>query len=216
LYVYIPIIPNKLQKGEISFRLTDTLLCIKCQNKREVCKLTSLHYADIVDTEKPHYQTKLPTRKPTCVQDYNGFMGAVDNTDMVISTIEYIRESYKWYKKFVFDLLDVSIWNSYILYKYVSGKELHFVTFHLQLIKQIFEENARTINIYQGKEILTIHYASLKGTFQVYILISFRKKNHTRKCVVYSKHKSRRKSRYQCKVCDVSLCVDSCFRIYNI
>lgn len=59
-------------------------------------------------------ETLLPNKiadqkKPTCVQDYNRFMGGVYNIDMVISTIECIRKSYKWYKKFVFYLLDASI-----------------------------------------------------------------------------------------------------------
>jgi hypothetical protein len=31
----------------------------------------TLHSADIVNTEKLHYRIKLPTKKPTCVQDYN-------------------------------------------------------------------------------------------------------------------------------------------------
>ncbi|XP_043485886.1 piggyBac transposable element-derived protein 4-like [Polistes fuscatus] len=82
---YVPIISNKLQKGEISFRSTETLLCMKWQDKREVWMLTSLHHADIVETRKLHYLTKTPITKPTCIQDYNHNMGAVDKTDMVKS-----------------------------------------------------------------------------------------------------------------------------------
>ena len=80
-------------------------------------------------------------------------MGAVGKIYMVFSIIdnEWIRKSRKWYTKFFFHLLDVSIWNSYVLYKYVSDKELHFLTFHLQLIKQIFEKYVRISNLYQGK-----------------------------------------------------------------
>ena len=77
-------------------------------------------------------------------------MGAVDKTDMVISTIESIRKSYKWYKNFFLHLLDVSIWNSYVLYKYKSGKDLSFATFHLLLIKEIFGKYLRTPGAYQG------------------------------------------------------------------
>lgn len=71
---YVPIIPNKLQTGEISFRSTENLLCMKWQDKREVWMLTTLHYADIVETGKHHYRTKLPIKKPTCIQDYNRYM----------------------------------------------------------------------------------------------------------------------------------------------
>lgn len=111
---YVPNVPNKLQKGEISFRSTETLLCIQWQDKREVWMLTSLHSADIVQTVKLDQNYRL--KKPSCILDYNHSMGAVDKTDMVSSTIKCIRKSYKWYKKFFFHLLDVSIWNSYVLY----------------------------------------------------------------------------------------------------
>ncbi|KAF3420433.1 hypothetical protein E2986_12464 [Frieseomelitta varia] len=91
-----------------------------------------------MDTQKVNYRTKLSTQKPICVQEYNRFMGIVDKTDMVISILESIRKN-------------VSIWNSYVLYKYVSSKELPFAEFHLKLIKQIFGKYLQTSNIYQGK-----------------------------------------------------------------
>lgn len=135
--VNMPIRQEKLEKDEISFRSSENLLCIKWQDRREVWMLTTLHYADIVNTQKIHYRTKSPIKKPTCVQDYNHFMGIVDKTDMVLSSIESTRKSYKWYKKFFFHLLGIGVWNAYVLFKYISGKELHFATFHLELIKQI-------------------------------------------------------------------------------
>lgn len=41
------------------------------------------------------------------------------------------------------------------------------------------------------------------------------KKNALRKCIVCSRKKIRRESRYQCTECDVGLCVQPCFKIYH-
>ncbi|KAK0079912.1 hypothetical protein PV325_000641 [Microctonus aethiopoides] len=90
-------------------------------DKKEVWSLTSLHHADIVETRKIHYHMQTPVTKPTCIQDYNRYMGAVDKTDMVISTIECVRKN----------------------------KQLEFATFHLRLIKQIFRKYLQTSNTYE-------------------------------------------------------------------
>ncbi|KAF3426717.1 hypothetical protein E2986_12625, partial [Frieseomelitta varia] len=193
---YIPSIQNKLQRREISFQSIESLLCMKWQDKREIWMLTSFHYTDMVDTQKVNYRTKLPTQKPTCVQECNCFMGIVDKTDMVISTLESIRKN-------------VSILNSYVLYKYVSSKE-RFAEFHLKLIKQMFGKYLQTSNIYQGKK----NSDNSLRIFQLNILIRLRKEKIKRKSVC-TKHKIRRESRYHCKECEVDLCVDPYFRIYH-
>ena len=55
-----------ISQKEISFQSTESLLCMKWQNKREILMLTSSHYADVVDTQKVNYRTKLPTQKLMC------------------------------------------------------------------------------------------------------------------------------------------------------
>lgn len=47
-------------------------------------------------------------------------------------------------------MLDVNIWNSYVLYKCKSGKELSFAKFHLLLITEIFGKYLLTPGAYQG------------------------------------------------------------------
>lgn len=72
---YVPNVPNKLQKGEISFRSTETLLCIQWQDKREVWMLTSLHSTDIVQTVKLDYRSKLPIKKTVVYSRLQSFYG---------------------------------------------------------------------------------------------------------------------------------------------
>lgn len=54
--------------------------------------LTSLH-ENVIDGDK---------EKPVCVIDYNSNMGGVDRVDMLLSSIESVRKTIKWYKKVFF------------------------------------------------------------------------------------------------------------------
>jgi len=56
--------------------------------------LSTFHTEKFVNT-KIHYRTKETITKPKCVTDYNRFMGAVDKTDMVISTIHSQRKKFE-------------------------------------------------------------------------------------------------------------------------
>ena len=86
--------------------------------------------------KKINYQTD----KPKCVADYNALMGAVDKIDMISSSLRCVRKSTKWYKKYFFHLLDIAIYNAYILHKSANNKTGTFENFHLPLIKDILQK----------------------------------------------------------------------------
>jgi len=96
----MPVIQNKLKTGEASFRSSKYLLAMRWCDKREVYMLSSFHSEEFVETKR-HYRTREMIMKPKCVVDYNKLMGAVDKTDMVISTIHSERKALKWYKKYL-------------------------------------------------------------------------------------------------------------------
>ncbi|CAG5133117.1 unnamed protein product [Candidula unifasciata] len=90
---------EKLKKGEISSKSASSLLAMKWSDKREVWMLTTCHNSDTVATGKTDWKTGLNIVKPKSVVDYNKCMGSVDRTDMLLSSIESIRKTVKWYKK---------------------------------------------------------------------------------------------------------------------
>ena len=212
----MPKIENKLQKGEASFRSSKYLLAMKWYDKREVYMLSTFHTEEFVNT-KIHYRTKEMITKPKCVVDYNRFMGTVDKTDMVISTIHSQRKNLKWYKKYFYRLLDICVWNAYCLYKIKTGKHISMAKFHLELIRQILKQ-------YQQPEIANkctksgpINQMRLTARHfpSVYENHNAKRKNPVRKCVVCAKNNKRRESRYECKICDVGLCVSPCFETFH-
>jgi len=64
-------------------------------------------------------------------------IGAVDKIDMILNSVNSIKKCLKWYKQYFFHLMDLAIYNTYILYKNVFRRNLSFASFHLKLIKEI-------------------------------------------------------------------------------
>lgn len=67
-------------------------------------------------------------------------MGTVDKTDMLLSSVECIRKSIKWYKKLFFHIVDLSMLNAYSMYKTTTGKHLKIADFQIELIKQLLQK----------------------------------------------------------------------------
>jgi hypothetical protein len=53
----------------------------------------ALHSDEIVNTRKHDWKTKQPNLKLKCIVDYSYKMGAVDQTDMLLSYVQCIQKS---------------------------------------------------------------------------------------------------------------------------
>jgi hypothetical protein len=118
-----------LEQYQQVFRRTDILLALKLKGRRDVHMLSTIHETNMVPTGKIDHITKNPRMKPICIKEYNENMGAIDKSDMQFSFSECIRKRIKWYKKFFFHLLDVTLLNASILYKLKTGKTIHLSDF---------------------------------------------------------------------------------------
>lgn len=63
-------------------------------------------------------------QKPIEVAKYNDYMSGVDRTDQMISYYSCPRKSTKWYKKVIFHLLDVAVWNSFLFIKSILAAQI--------------------------------------------------------------------------------------------
>jgi len=54
-------------------------------------------------------------------------MGGVDKTDMQLSLTECTHKTRKWYIKLFFHLVDMSLYNAYVLYKLNTSWKLQFI-----------------------------------------------------------------------------------------
>lgn len=213
----MPVLKNKLKSGEIEAYNSKNLLSLKWQDKREVTLLSTFHTSEIVTTDKKDPKTKEYRRKPKCVIDYNGNMGAVDRTDMLQSSIESVRKSVKWYKKVFLHIIDMTLLNAHAVYKMKTGSNIPIANFQLSLVKEIFEkyhvEKPRHTTRKTNDEDSPLR---LTGRHFISHLEKNERSQQTRKrCVVCSKKKIRKETTYGCQPCDVPLCQISCFENYH-
>lgn len=191
-------------------------MALKWRDRKDVWMLSSAHEPKMIKSGRIHYRTGSPKSKPECVADYNIKMGSVDQVDMVLSTINSCRKCLKWYKKYFFHLLDISIYNSYVLYQCVAGKKLKYKDFYLLLVKQILQKYPQNRKQAGGgkRSIENLPFRLTERHFPSKTL-NAEGKSTRRKCVVCSRQKRRKDTPYECKKCDIGLCVDTCFEIYH-
>lgn len=213
--LYMPTFPKNIDVGDVKYFSTDRLLTLRWQDKKEVTMLTSCHTAD---KKKRVNKRGIEVEKPECIFDYNQYMGAIDRSDMLLSSTESVRKTTKWYKKIFFHLLDVSVLNAHSTYKTKTGEHISLLDFQTQLVKEIFEKYKRITPRptshrpdlgHNPLRLIERHFPQLNTQCPE------QKKRPSNKCVVCSKNKHRRDTVYHCAPCNVPLCVVPCFERYH-
>ena len=240
---FMPKFTKKLKRGQTECYKKKMLLALKWRDKRDVGMLTTVHTPAIVDTGKTHHATGEVVRKPECIDSYNKHMGAVDKTDMQISLAECTRKTRKWYKKLFFHLLDLCLYNAFVLYKVnTNNTKMQFVEFRTNVAEQLLASH-RPLRVRNpggrplsstpsdtnplrlvGKCFLFVedlnkqnisarHFPSLIPETEA------QGSNTRRRCYVcmHTQHgrKKRKDTKYMCAECSVPLCVYPCFRNYH-
>lgn len=205
--------------GEQVFYPTDNLLAFQWKDKRNVTILSTLHEPIMIPTGKVDFATKQEKIKPLCIKEYNQNKGPIDNYSMQISFSECVRRSVKWYKKFFFHLMDLTIYNAYVLYKLKKNVNLHLAEYQLELIREIIGKYGSQVRTSVGRPSLENPLRLAARHFPSRIASTVTQATRRRKCYVCAhtvrRDKSRTDTLYECIECDVGLCVADCFKEYH-
>ncbi|XP_053184300.1 piggyBac transposable element-derived protein 4-like [Scomber japonicus] len=100
-------------------RHNERVMVVAWQDKRLVKMVTTCHQDKMqrVDVWQKGQKNKVPQLKPECVVAYNAFMNGVDKLDQNIAYYPFIRRSLNWSKTFVAYLLQIRMYNAYVIYK---------------------------------------------------------------------------------------------------
>lgn len=163
------------------------LMAFKWQDKRDVHMLTTLH---------ENFKTDENIWRPLAIND------------MQLSFVECVRKSVKWYEKLFFHLVDMTVFNCNIMHMMKSGEKRSLEKFRNELVRGLLTK----YSIPHPKRLVDRHFATkvpLNGGARL----------RTRTCFVcsHSKTKERKRSlsRFECKDCNVGLCVPDCFIEYH-
>ncbi|XP_066585171.1 piggyBac transposable element-derived protein 4-like [Prorops nasuta] len=133
----VPKLNAKLNKGHVEVAHNYVWLILKWMDKKEVYMITTVHKLGFSCTVKKDWKTGENIIKLTCILEYNQNMGAVDNIDRQLSLTETTRKSMKWYRKFVFHLVDLSLANAHTLYNQRADIPLSFPKFRLEVVRNM-------------------------------------------------------------------------------
>jgi len=206
----------KLKKGDMVAKRKGRFLAVRWKDKRDVCMLSTYHQGTMDDSSKKDQQGNI-IQKPDVVIKYNKVMGAVDKVDQMLEPYAMQRKGVKWYIKLFEHLLDVAVFNSFVLYKECNvNSKLAFLGYKLLLVEKLITKHhfggtasARGPSVDCPLRLTARH-------FPTHIPASGKKSQPTRKCKVCSSAKMRHETRYMCLDCgSVPLCVDPCFRLYH-
>jgi hypothetical protein len=79
-------------------------------------------------------------RKPKIIAEYNQFMLGVDKVDQMMSYYCFVRKSIKWWRKVFFWVLDLSIVNSFIIFRHTLAETNCKQAIHLDFRREIVSE----------------------------------------------------------------------------
>lgn len=209
----MPNLSKKLALGEIQ-RLHNNMLIIKWLDRREVYMLTTLVPDTVVNTGKL-YRNEEPVKKPNCVMKYNECMGSIDKTDMLLSSVECVRKTLKWYKKIFFHMIDLSLLNSYSVYKTATGENIPLAKFQLELIRQLLEKYSVLKKTTPKRNPKDSHERLNGRHFASNIPKTENGRTGRKRCIVCYANNKRTETTFMCVPCNKSLCIIPCFEDYH-
>lgn len=217
----------KLKKGEVIFRQRNNLMAMKWKDKRDVSMLSTKHTPTFSVTARVDRQTGEPIVIPSCILEYNSYMGGVDRADQLGKYYTITRKSLKWWKKLAMHIINMAITNAYILYaQFVENPCSHF-DFRKSLAREMIGKHTSRLSR-KGRRPSGVPESRLtERHFPSLIPAQEGAKNQRpcRKCVVCNTNsgkrhtggasRKRKETRYWCPDCGKALCVEDCFRRYH-
>ncbi|PNF23367.1 hypothetical protein B7P43_G13170 [Cryptotermes secundus] len=199
---------KKLKKGEVVSAMCGKLVALKCNDKRDVSVLTTKHSDEMQPVSRKGGLEFL--NKPMCVIGYNKLK------DQLLETFLLERKRQNaWYKKLFNRLVNMAALNAYILYCKAGNKKDHLL-FRINLVNEIIaKSHGQNLEKCKGRPSDT-DMECTRLTGQHFIQENSKTENYKvlrRRCVVCTKNRKRKQTRYRCKNCPgtPSLCLDACF-----
>ena len=219
--------PSALADNEVRAYRADRFLALEWKAKKKKKSLVMLSTQSSAQMTTVRVRWSQETlQKPVVVDEYNHSMNGVDMADQNSVYYPFIRKTRKWWRKLFFWLFEVTVVNSYILYKQHNTDRQTRPLTHLQYRRSLVDALA---NRYlqsapprprPGRPQKRQHDSStdedpqrLNGRLHL-----LEKKERAQDCVVCSnRDKKRHRSHFFCKTCSScpTLCPTTCFERYH-
>ena len=190
------------------------------KNDKVVSLLSTVHTGELKATGKLDRVSQQPILKPDVIVDYNRTMGGVDLLSRVLKPYITQRRGIKWFRKIAELLLDMSIYNAFIVFKKLNPqKRIDHLTFRLDLAEQLIQTHLHGYRPPLGNKSAPGEHNNLVRLVEKHFITKLPATPHKRRaqraCVRCTKIGRRRDTRYWCMQCGVALCLENCFQVYH-
>lgn len=222
------VVSAKLKRGEHVWKRSGEVYVNKWKDKRDVLTISTAHHPKLIEAKNRFGDTKM---KPACIASYNDHMSGVDRADQMTSYYSSPRKTIRWYKKVLFHLLDLSVWNAFYMFRKFHPKT-SFLYFRESLITSLIDLPQ---DVRDGKQLVSLSKSTpgrpistslpslerrLSDTSHSLEKIppptGWKRKSYFLCCRECMQHKIRRQTSYRCAGCaDLPpLCV-TCFKSFH-
>lgn len=215
--MHLPKINTKIiKKGEVKKFSSSQMTFIVWKDKKVVTMLSTMRSLEMITTDKIDHHSKQYKVKPNIVLDYNNSMGGVDLSDQYMTSYEIMRKSKKWYIKTFFHLLDMAIFNAFVVYNVIHvDRKIKFLDFRIRLAKELIKEHGYTLTYARKKRFS--HKNPITFANQHYpVALVAGEKSVRKRCALCYKNKKEKWVTTMCDICNnIPLCVIPCFKTYH-
>lgn len=202
---------KNMKRGDIYTSSFEGISFVKWMDNRAVTLLTNFLSPVETDTVRRRIAgsaEKINVKCPKAIMHYNKNMGGVDLMDQRKSFYELDRKSkIKYYLRLFFDLLDISVNNSYVIYteckakNLVEGTQLNSLEFRRLVARNLiagYSSRQREFPIFQSSKITVSKRPASSH--------SMLKANVRKRCVQCAKINVENRTNNYCNECNVHLC----------
>ncbi|XP_014829981.1 PREDICTED: piggyBac transposable element-derived protein 4-like isoform X1 [Poecilia mexicana] len=210
-------LPKNALRGEMRWMRKDGLLFVRWKDTKELTICSTFHRAFSGQTvqrrvkEAGQWVLKDIT-VPDSVKDYNQFMGGVDLSNALLQDYSVRNKTMKWYKTFFYHFIDISVVNSFILFKMLAIKrgEIPISQRHFRekLMEELIQAPKAAAASAQPRAFPECSIPRFFGGTA----------DKRRTCVWCKKNGSVKKTPLYCPKCEVALCLlpgRNCFEDYH-
>ena len=216
-------------RGDIDIKSATnaTIACVKWLDNTSVHIISSFDSGMTttnVTCRKKGQSDKINIKCPTVVKSYNENMGGVDKYDRLKVAYEVDRRSKtRFYLRIIFDMMDQLLVNANILYNSLDKvQKMSSREFRLHVVRALCEESKcrkRSTKVCDTqahkKAWLSSHHLEQTTVSHLPAVLS---NSNRRRCALYKIKKFERKAGFECRTCNVGLCLTqerNCFFEYH-
>ncbi|XP_069669111.1 piggyBac transposable element-derived protein 4-like [Periplaneta americana] len=205
----------RLNKGTAIARYGRRMMFVKWMDKKPVYILTTKHKGiEMTDIGKEN-KSEL---KPKCVIDYDKGNDGVKRMNRKLESFPLLCSCAKSHKNILFVLLEIVLYNSFVLFNKLRNTKLLYRNFRLlvaeHMLKRVhlpnYEERGQPFNVVPARL-----RASHLAHFARHIPAIPTNSQPTRQCVVCCEKNVEARTRWECENCGAALHMPDCFEMYH-